>query len=110
VVVENVQVNGTVVVKEDAHGKGRVTEAQKSRSFGRKGKLNFAIDSVESVDGQSIPVRTEQKAQGDGKVGTAVVVAYFGGPLGFLVKGKQAEVAAGSEYTVFTAIERKVNP
>jgi hypothetical protein len=109
-VLEDVLVDGAVVVKRDARGKGRVTEAQKSRSFGRKGKLSFAIDSVEAVDGQSLPVRTEQKAQGTGKVGTAVVVAYFGGPLGLLVKGKQAEVPAGSEFTVFTAVERKISP
>ncbi len=33
----------------------------------------------------------------------------FAGPLGFLVKGKNVEIDAGAEYTIFVDGDRKIN-
>lgn len=107
-VVEDVVIEGHLIVAKGAEAKGRVTEAQKSRSFGRSGKLSFSIDSVRAVDGTALPVRSTREMKGDARVGGTVVAVALVGVFGGFVKGKNIDVPAGTEYSVFTSGERKI--
>lgn len=107
-VVDAVEVDGVVVVEERAEARGQVLLAQSRRSFGRKGKLDFSIDTVEAVDGQNIRLRYSREMRGEGRAATAGVVTWLAGPFGFFVKGKDVEIPAGTEYTIYIDGERTI--
>jgi hypothetical protein len=105
---EAVVVRGVTVIEKGAAAVGHVTEAQPKKGFGRKGKLNFSIDIVQSVSGENIRLRSSKTASGSDSYGTAGVVTLLTGPLGALVKGKDVEVPAGTEFTIYIDGDRKV--
>ena len=107
-VTEDVVLEGRTVIAKDAEALGTVTRAQHRKGFGRRGKLEFTIAVVEAVDGQKLRLDASQSLRGKDLYGTAGVVTILTGPFGVFVKGKDVEVAAGTEYTVYTAGERRV--
>jgi hypothetical protein len=105
---EAVVVHGVTVVEKGAAAVGHVTEAQPKKGFGRKGKLNFSIDTVQSISGENIRLRSSKAATGSDSYGKAGVVTLLTGPLGALVKGQDVEVPAGTEFTIYIDSDRKV--
>ena len=105
---EAVAVHGVTVIEKGAPAVGHVTEAQPAKGFGRKGKLNFSIDTVQSTSGENIRLRSSKTATGSDSYGKAGVVTILTGPFGALVKGKDIEVPAGTEFTIYIDGERKV--
>ena len=103
-----VVVHGVTVVEKGAAGVGHVTEAQPKKGFGRKGKLNFSIDTVQSISGENIRLRSSKAATGSDSYGKAGVVTLLTGPLGALVKGQDVEVPAGTEFTIYIEGDRKL--
>ncbi len=103
-----VVVDGVEVIEKDAIARGRVLLAQSKKSFGRKGKLDFSIDTVEALDGQNIRLRYSREMRGEGRAGTAGVVTWLAGPFGFFVKGKDVEIPAGTEYTLYIDGDRTI--
>ena len=103
-----VAVHGTTVIAKGAPSVGHVTEAQPKKGFGRKGKLDFTIDTVQAVSGENIRLRSSKTAAGADSYGMAGVVTLLTGPLGALVKGKDVEVAAGTEFTIYIDGDRKI--
>ena len=105
---EQVVVHGVTVIEKGAPAVGHVTEAQPAKGFGRKGKLNFSIDTVRATSGENIRLRSSKTATGSDSYGKAGVVTLLTGPLGALVKGKDIEVPAGTEFTIYIDGDRKV--
>ena len=102
--------DGVVVIKKGAPAWGKVIQAKRKKSFGRSGKLDFTIDYVKAVDGQNLNLRSTREIKGDDSYGKAGVVTLLAGPLGFLVKGKNVEIDAGTEYTIFLDGDRTIRP
>ena len=105
---EAVVVHGVTVVEKGAPAVGHVIEAQPKKGFGRKGKLNFSIDTVQSTSGENIRLRSSKTASGSDSYGKAGVVTLLTGPLGALVKGQDVEVPAGTAFTIYIDGDRKV--
>ena len=105
---EDVTADGVVVIKKGAAAWGKVIQAKRKKSFGRSGKLDFTIDYVKAVDGQNLNLRSTREIKGDDSYGKAGVVTLLAGPLGFLVKGKNVEIDAGAEYTIFVDGDRTI--
>jgi hypothetical protein len=105
---EAVVVHGVTVIEKGAPAVGHVTEAQPKKGFGRKGKLNFSIDTVQATSGENIRLRSSKTASGSDSYGKAGVVTLLSGPLGALVKGQDVEVPAGTEFTIYIDGDRKV--
>jgi hypothetical protein len=103
-----VVVHGVTAIEKGASAVGHVTEVQARKSFGRKGKLLFSIDAVQAVSGENIRLRASKTASGADSYGTAGVVTILTGPLGALVKGKDVEVAAGTEFTIYIDGDRRI--
>jgi hypothetical protein len=108
VVLRAVQVNGVTVFERDASGRARITTAKKSGRWGKAGKLEWAMQDVQAIDGNRIPARFTKRELGDSKGGTvavaAVATAVFLGPAGLLwglKKGRPAIIPAGNRYNVF---------
>ena len=105
----DILIDGATVIEKGASGRGTVRMAQHRRSFGRKGKLDFSIDMVKAADGSNVRLRASRELRGKDLHGTAAVVTILTGPFGAFVKGREIEVPAGTEYTIYIDGERKVS-
>lgn len=109
-VLRPVQVNGVIIIEKDASARARVTTAKKAGRWGKAGKLEWAMQDVQAVDGNRVPARFSKRALGDSKGGTVAVAAVATtvllGPIGLLwglKKGKPAIIPAGNRYSVFVS-------
>lgn len=93
-VLEDVKVNGAVVIEKGAVAQAIVTDAQHKKSLGRSGKLDVAVDSVQLADGESAPLR------GTATVATSVV--FFPTARLFLfTQGKDITIPEGTATTAY---------
>jgi hypothetical protein len=107
-VMRAIKVNGVTVFDRDASARARLTMAKKSGRWGKAGKLEWAMQDVQAVDGNRIPARFTKREVGDSKGGTVAVAAVattlLAGPFALLwglKKGRPAIIPAGNRYTVF---------
>jgi len=114
-IVRDVQVKGVTVFARDALARARITTAKKSGRWGKAGKLEWAMQDVQALDGNRIPARFVKRELGDSKGGTVAVAAVatgvFLGPFGLLwglKKGRPAVIPAGNRYIVFVHGDAKV--
>lgn len=107
-VLRPVQLNGVTIFEKGASARGRITTAKKSGHWGKAGKLEWAMQDIQAVDGSRVPARFTKRLVGDSSGGTvavaAVATAVFLGPVALLwglKKGKVALIPAGNRYTAF---------
>jgi hypothetical protein len=76
-VVEDVKVDGLVVLPKGATAIGTVTEADHKKSMGRGGKLNMSISYARLADNEKAALRATKDSKGGGHVGamTGAMVA-----------------------------------
>lgn len=95
--LDNIIINDVVVVPAGSMVSGKVTKCTSSGLFGRDGKLEFAINSVKSINGIEIPLQyTDLKEAGsdDGAVAVFAAVSIIGG---IFMKGKNVSFPAGTK-------------
>ena len=107
-VVEDVVLDGRVVITRGSTASGTVTRAQRRRGFGRNGRLDFTIDAVKAVDGRNIRLRTNRSHRGKDRYVKAGVVTLITGPFGALVKGKDIEIPTGTEYVLYIDPDQEI--
>ena len=109
-VVRPVVVNGVTIIDKDAPARARITTAKKAGRWGHAGKLEWAMQDVQAIDGSRVPTRFTKRSIGDSKGGTVAVAAVATtvllGPFGLLwglKKGKPAIIPAGNRYSAFVS-------
>ena len=107
-VVDEVVVDGVVVVPKGAQAIATVTNASPKKSMGRGGKLDVNVDSMRLVDGEKVQLRAVQENKGGGHVGamTGAIVAtsivfFPAAPLFLFIHGKPVEISKGTVVTAF---------
>jgi hypothetical protein len=107
-VVEDVEVNGVVVLPKGATAIGTVTEAEPKRHMGRGGKLNVNISYARLADQEKAALRATHDTQGGGHVGAmtgamvATAIVFFpAAPLFLFMKGKDITIPQGTEISAF---------
>jgi hypothetical protein len=115
-VVEDVKLQGVVVIAKGSSALATVTEADHKKSMGRGGKLNLNVDSVRLVDGEKATLRAVAGGKGGGHVGamTGAIVAtsilfFPAAPLFLFIHGKDITLAKGLETTSFVDGDMTVN-
>ncbi len=114
-VLDEVRVDGAVVITEGAAAWGTVVEAEEKKRMGRSGKLAIRVDYVKAVDGTKIPLRATSVNQAKGR-GTAVGIAtgatalvfWPAAPFFLLMKGKNVELPRGQHLPAFVDGDRIV--
>jgi hypothetical protein len=112
----NVVVNKKTVVAAGALGNATITDVQRAGGFGKPGRLELQIQSVQSVDGQQILVSgMNMISEGQNKRGLAwglsiglFLLTIIGGAIGFFIKGKPAELKAGTTSNTSVASDAQV--
>jgi hypothetical protein len=114
--LEDVTVDGTLVVARDATAIGTITLAQAKRRMARGGKLDVEIDYVRLVNGDKVTLRAVKETSGGGHTGamtgamvaTAIVV-WPAAPFFLFMHGKDTTMPKGTEITAYVNGEIKLD-
>ena len=114
-VLEDVVINGVVVIPKGSLAIGKVTEAVPKRRMGRAGKLEIVLDYVRMADTQKAFVRAVKDVKGQNRKGgmTVGIVAtgllfWPAAPLFLLMHGKDITVPQGAEVTAYVNGDQKL--
>lgn len=100
-IAEDIFVNGVLVIPAGTKVKAFVTVARKAGRLGRAGKLEFTVESVEAINGAEVPLQYVKSTTGGNDVaGSVAVIAVVSVIGGFLMKGKNANIGAGTQFEV----------
>jgi hypothetical protein len=98
-VAEDVVVDGATVLRRGALAVGHLTDFKSSGGFGQHATLEFTFDTAVAVDGQKIPVTGETQQIKGGRTSDQLrSTARSEGTVGWLVKGADVFIRAGTEY------------
>jgi hypothetical protein len=107
-VVEDVVVDGQVVIKQGTPVRGVIVEAAAKRRMGRAGKLMYTVNETKGVDRTTIQLRAVQDRKGNSHVTSTAVtttaVAVFvpvAAPFFLLRKGSDVVVPEGTRVDAF---------
>jgi hypothetical protein len=107
-VIEEIKVDGTVVIPKSATALGTVTNAMPKRRMGREGKLDIAISYARMADQEKCSLRASKEGHGGGHVGAmtgamvgTAIVFFPAAPLFLFMHGKDITIAQGTEITAF---------
>lgn len=107
-VLDEVKVNGAVVIPKGSIAWGTVTAAQSKRRMARGGKLDVNIDAVRLANGEKVALRAVKNSAGGGHAGAMaggmVATAIFvpvAAPLFLLMHGKDVSIPKGTEITAY---------
>lgn len=106
--IEEIKVDGTVVIPKGATALGTVTNAMPKRRMGREGKLDIAISYARMADQEKCALRASKEGHGGGHVGAmtgAMVgtasVFFPAAPLFLFMHGRDITIAQGTEIAAF---------
>jgi hypothetical protein len=113
----NVVVNKMTVIAAGSLGNATITDIQRPGVFGKAGRMELQVQSVQSVDGQQILVSgINMIAEGQNRKGLAwslsiglFILTLVGGAVGFLIKGKPAELKSGTTANVSVASDAQID-
>lgn len=107
-VVDDVIVNGFVVIPHGATAWATITDAEHKRRMGRAGKLDLNIDKVRLADGEKALLRAVKDTKGGGHTGAMVgamvatsLVVWPAAPLFLLMHGKDVTIPKGTNISAF---------
>ena len=96
---EDVVVDGVTVFRRGALALGHLTDFKSAGGYGRHATLEFTFDSATAVDGKQIPVTGEIEQIKGGRTSYQLQSTAGARPaLGWLIKGADILVRAGTEY------------
>jgi hypothetical protein len=115
-VVEDVTVKNVVVIRQGGMAIATVTNAKPKGRLGRGGKLDINIDYVQLVNDEKVPLRAVQGGKGGtrttamtGAMVAAGILFFPAAPLFLFMKGKNIEIAKGTEVTAYIAADTQLD-
>jgi hypothetical protein len=104
---EDLKVGDVIVAKAGSKAVGSVTHVKKAGMLGKGGELNVRLEYLKVGD-TKIRLRANKGKEGEGKVGTAIVLTVLLGPVGLIKHGKNVEVKSGTPLRAFVDDDIKV--
>ncbi|MGA8152756.1 MAG: PEGA domain-containing protein [Terriglobales bacterium] len=115
-VLDDISVNGTLVVPKGGLAFATVTEAQAKRRMARGGKLDINIDYVKLVSGEKVALRAVKDVKGGGHTGGMVggmvatsLVFFPAAPFFLFMHGKDITIPKGTELTAYVNGDMKLD-
>ncbi len=115
-VIDDITVNGTLVITRGSIAFATVTEAQAKRRMARGGKLDINIDYVKLVDSDRAPLRAVKDMNGGGYTGAMVggmvatsLVFFPAAPFFLFMHGKDTSIPKGTEVTAYVSGDIKLD-
>lgn len=114
--VDDITVNGTLVIPKGGLAFATVTEAQAKRRMARGGKLDINIDYVKLVSGEKAALRAVKDVKGGGHTGGMVggmvvtgIVFFPAAPFFLFMHGKDISIPKGTEITAYVNGDMKLD-
>jgi hypothetical protein len=114
-VLDDLVVDGVLLVPRGGTAIATVTEAQAKRRMARGGKLNVNIDYLRLANGDKVALRAVKEAKGGGHTGamTGAIVAtslvfFPAAPFFLFMHGKDITIPKGTELTAYVNGEIKL--
>src|SRR5216684_7502933 len=115
-VLDDITVNGTLVIPKGGLAFATVTEAQAKRRMARGGKLDINIDYVKLVSGDKAALRAVKDVKGGGHTGGMVggmvatsLVFFPAAPFFLFMHGKDISIPKGTEITAYVSGDMKLD-
>jgi hypothetical protein len=115
-VLDDITVNGTLVIPKGGLAFATVTEAQSKRRMARGGKLDINIDYVKLVSGDKAALRAVKDVKGGGHTGGMVggmvatsIIFFPAAPFFLFMHGKDISIPKGTEITAYVNGEVKMD-
>lgn len=110
ITAEELQIDGVVVVKENARVSANIEDAEQAKSLGKQGSLTLKFSNVKSVNGINIPLRAVRGAtEGKSTIGATVALSVVLSPLFLLKKGKEIKIPAGKLMEAYVSRDTEIN-
>ncbi len=107
-VLDEIKVDGAVVVARGAMAIGTVTQAQHKRRMARGGKLDVTLDFVRLPNSDKAAIRGVRETSGGGHTGAmtgamvaTAIVAWPAAPFFLFMHGKDTTIPKGTEITAY---------
>lgn len=114
--VDDITVNGTLVIPKGGLAFATVTEAQAKRRMARGGKLDINIDYVKLVSGEKAALRAVKDVKGGGHTGGMVggmvvtgILFFPAAPFFLFMHGKDISIPKGTEITAYVNGDTKLD-
>jgi hypothetical protein len=115
--LDDITVNGMLVIPKGGLAFGTVTEAQAKRRMARGGKLDINIDYVKLVSGDKAALRAVKDVKGGGHTGVMVggmvatgILFFPAAPFFLFMHGKDITIPKGAEVTAYVNGDIKLDP
>ena len=115
-VLEDISVNGTLVIPKGGLAFATVTEAQAKRRMARGGKLDINIDYVKLASSDKAALRAVKDMKGGGHTGAMVggmvatsLVFFPAAPFFLFMHGKDISIPKGTEVTAYINGDMKLD-
>lgn len=115
-VLDDITVNGTLVIPKGGLAFATVTDAQAKRRMARGGKLDINIDYVKLVSGDKAALRAVKDVKGGGHTGGMVggmvvtsLVFFPAAPFFLFMHGKDISIPKGTEITAYINGDMKLD-
>jgi hypothetical protein len=92
----------SVIIPKGTPVVGTITRSSGRKMFGQPGRLEFSIDYIKVSNQVHVPLRSAAAAvHGRNNTGAAIGTAVFLTPVALFVKGRDAILKPGQEFTVY---------
>jgi hypothetical protein len=115
-VLDDITLNGTLVIPKGGLAFATVTEAEAKRRMARGGKLDMNIDYVKLVSGEHAALRAVKGGNGGGHTGAMVggivatsIVFFPAAPFFLFMHGKDITIPKGTEITAYVNGDMKLD-
>jgi PEGA domain-containing protein len=115
-VLQDISVNGTLVIPKGGLAFATVTEAQAKRRMARGGKLDINIDYVKLISSEKAALRAVKDLKGGGHTGAMVggmvatsIVFFPAAPFFLFMHGKDISIPKGTEITAYVNGDMKLD-
>jgi hypothetical protein len=104
-VVNDVVVDGVIVLRRGAPARGVITASQASKTMGRAGRLSFTIDAIRLSNGEKVPVRAYNRNSGENRTGEMIYLMVntpmVAAPFFLLMHGTNTVFPRGTQIAAF---------
>ena len=104
----DVKVKGKTVIKSGAPVIASIQSSQQEEMAGGSGKIIVAVQLVETVDGQNIPISGQFVYEADSERGGTVAAGVILCPLVLLNKGEPGVIPVGAQIRALTISETEI--
>lgn len=103
---------GNILIARNATAYGTVLRSEKRQMFGKPGKLEIGVTSVQAVDGSTVPLRAVENLseRGRNNAGVVTATALLLTPVTIFIKGRDVTVKKGTEIVAYVNQDTAVRP